>query len=455
MSSNATIFTASDSTDPAIPGDPFLRLRYHYGQLLGAEDFAVEQRAGLLAARLHQAALHGAGTVAGLAVTAQGAEGEGSRTGARLLVAPGLAVDALGRTIHVERLQCLDVRGLHRAEDWASFPADVPTPAEAGEAEAGEAEAGEGGAGEAEAGEAGQAGALRHAWVVLRYLACETEPIPAISPACGDGSESVSYSRIQDRFRLCLEAAPPPDPHALQRDWLPPEGERPGWAGDGREGWPVVEGCADLRGRLLAWTLQAADRLARLWSSPADAAETGVLLARVDLRLVGEGDEAFVELVAVDNRVRPLLPPVQLVAEQLTGHRLLGADTCGRLRVLAMTGRPLEGDEALRVQIALSGPPLAATAPGAVLLQALDPAAGWQPVSATVQVDGSSLLVTVAGDAALPADVAAWQLRISGAGDAPLLDLGLQPLAGWWSDARPAPGRGLDACLVDPFTPAS
>jgi len=40
----AETFIPLDDPDPATPGDPFTRLRYSYGQLLGAEDFTTEQR---------------------------------------------------------------------------------------------------------------------------------------------------------------------------------------------------------------------------------------------------------------------------------------------------------------------------------------------------------------------------------------------------------------------------
>lgn len=61
-------FAPLDDLDPATPGDPFTRLHYHYGQLLGAEDFNTEQRYFLLRSRLHNAVLHGFGTVWGLKV---------------------------------------------------------------------------------------------------------------------------------------------------------------------------------------------------------------------------------------------------------------------------------------------------------------------------------------------------------------------------------------------------
>ena len=37
---DAATFAPLEGTDPALPGDPFARPRYSYGQLLGADDFS-------------------------------------------------------------------------------------------------------------------------------------------------------------------------------------------------------------------------------------------------------------------------------------------------------------------------------------------------------------------------------------------------------------------------------
>ena len=78
------------------------RLAYFAGRLLGADDLSTEQtyHRGRLALALR--ALVGHGTVAGLRVTA--ADG-------RLHVAPGVAIDCLGRLIEVRTPLCLDLAG--------------------------------------------------------------------------------------------------------------------------------------------------------------------------------------------------------------------------------------------------------------------------------------------------------------------------------------------------------
>ena len=78
------------------------RLAYFAGRLLGPDDLGAEQtyHRGRLALALR--ALVGHGTVAGLRVTA--ADG-------RVHVAPGVAIDCLGRLIEVRAPLCLDLAG--------------------------------------------------------------------------------------------------------------------------------------------------------------------------------------------------------------------------------------------------------------------------------------------------------------------------------------------------------
>ena len=81
------------------------RVHYAAGVLLDAEDFAAEQTyvRGRFARAL--AALTGYGTMAGLRVSC--AEDENPQR--EIKVAPGLALDRLGRLIEIRREQCLRV----------------------------------------------------------------------------------------------------------------------------------------------------------------------------------------------------------------------------------------------------------------------------------------------------------------------------------------------------------
>ena len=198
----AETFTPLDDLDPATPGDPFTRLRYHYGQLLGAEDFETEQRYFLLRSRLHNALLHGMGTVWGLRVRA---EETADPAGLRLICEPGLAIDALGREVYVPLSVCLDVTGLAATPFWADLAPPPAAPPAAGEG------GGEGGGEEAP-------DPRRRVYVVLSYRACLSAPVPAVTPPCSDSDASLVHSRVLDGYRICLQAEAPPDPAATQRD---------------------------------------------------------------------------------------------------------------------------------------------------------------------------------------------------------------------------------------------
>ena len=43
------------------------------------------------------------------------------------------------------------------------------------------------------------------AFVVLRFVACQAQPVPAVTPPCGDPSQDLAYSRIQESVRADLE----------------------------------------------------------------------------------------------------------------------------------------------------------------------------------------------------------------------------------------------------------
>src|SRR6266540_4177168 len=79
----------------ALPDGPFTALRYHFGMLLGVDDFETEQRYQRGKMRLHNAWLHRAGIVWGLDVSADPATRE-------IRVEPGLALDPTGRELHLD-----------------------------------------------------------------------------------------------------------------------------------------------------------------------------------------------------------------------------------------------------------------------------------------------------------------------------------------------------------------
>ncbi|WP_437656658.1 hypothetical protein [Sorangium sp. So ce1182] len=413
--------------DPAIPGDPFVRLRYHYGMLLGAEDFSVEQREKVLRRRLHQALLHGVGTVWGLRVVL-GPEEEDNHV-RQLAVRPGLAVDSLGRDIYVDARQCLDVSGLARNPVWN----ELERPPGACDSKT-----------------------RRRAYVVLRYEACQSLPVPAIAPPCNEPGDAVAYSRLLDRFRVDLAATAPEDPHALAREWLA------ALLASSPKRAP--------RDVLLDFLLGAPDSaqgagpppLARFFSGAVDAP---LLLATVDLDLDEGtcGDKGVVHVVGEpQNGVRSLLPSLQSVAESLFGTRLSGpaphpapvplpfqavswSTKCNNELRVRMTRRPHMG--MLKCQ---SGPiPLSIHRLGEN---------GWEPLSLLESPDWDEardeLILTIAGaDLESAPNPITFHLWIAGESEAPLVAADGAPLMGLVGDPITHARRGRDVSILDTWKP--
>lgn len=149
---------------------PDKRVRYGLGMLLGVADFEQEQAWFLAQDRGHARALHGCGVVCGLGVAADGV---------KLSVDAGLAVDGLGRLIHVSGEQCADLNA------WLSLPANQKLIGAAG-------------------------GKTLH--VVLRYCECATDPQPVPGQPCRTAEESQSATRITASFSLDLAVKAPSCP---------------------------------------------------------------------------------------------------------------------------------------------------------------------------------------------------------------------------------------------------
>jgi hypothetical protein len=402
--------------DHAVPGDPWSRLRYHYGQLLGAEDFAAEQRAGVLRHRLHLGLLHGSGCVWGLEVTSTE---EGSPPATRLEVAPGLAVDPLGREIYVDRQQCLDITALHARDFW-------------NELEEHEVE-----------DEAGASIKVKRLYVVLYYEACMSQPVPAIAEPCSGAEEASAFSRLNDRFSIHLTGTPP-EAHELQRAWL-----RRWRDVDNAGGWNT------LRDRLLETLMRHVGpegssgdpppNLARYWTGH-DAG--GVLLAEIDA-IKDEGAAEAVTRVHGDirNGVRPLLPPAQLLAEELLGQRVGGADERKPVKVRRIElSRPDSGG-GMALAVELTDEVLEGVVKDQQGIRAERIDGGkW----ASVQVQN----VAVAGNVINAklnknfVDGEIYAIHLNGAGLNPIISADGRPLAGWWDEATPENGRGRDVSVV-------
>ncbi|KSB91825.1 hypothetical protein AS593_07315 [Caulobacter vibrioides] len=398
---DAATFAPLEGTDPALPGDPFARPRYSYGQLLGADDFVSEQRYHLLRARLRNALLHGSGVACGLDVIAKTVA---DPPAVELICTPGLAIDPLGREIFVPESICLDVTGLANNE---SFWSDLSPPPDDPE------------------------GDTRRCYAVLSYRACLSAQTPAIAQPCSDADNSLVYSRVLDSYRLCLEATPPPDPHALSRDW------------------PALKAPLGLRARLQALLTDTPPHPEQLWSYPQDAK---VLLAVVDLKPVGSPAETT-DIGAVDTSVRALLPDVQTVASLATGLRLIGPAAGSAFAldtVLVAAGTGGDAGKAIVTATLTDDIQAGTVTADSVHLFKLNGGAWTAPATAAPTVAGAVITLKVNEDWS---GGATYQLVLSGGGARPILDTHNRPLAGLTDEPAPPAGRGRDAVVIGVFTP--
>ncbi len=163
----------------AIPGsrkpDPWKRVNYTRGLVLGVDEFVQEQAFFLGKDHLHNRMLHGYGTVAGLQV---------KLTGQQLTVTPGLALDAAGHEIRVCRDMCADV-GV-----WVTRNIDyLPD------------------------------GAF-DVHLVLCYRECQTDTVPVPGEPCRTQADAMAASRITETFELRLSVPTPSLPPADAPDGL-------------------------------------------------------------------------------------------------------------------------------------------------------------------------------------------------------------------------------------------
>ena len=135
-----------------LPLSPYSALSYHFGMLLGVDDFETEQAYHRAKHRLHNAWLHREGVVWGFGVEIDQDQGE-------IKVAPGLALDAAGHELHLDAAVCLDV------EKWLEKNKDDP---------------------DLELETTDNEKKIKHAHVVIRFKACLTRQVPAFLEPCNN-----------------------------------------------------------------------------------------------------------------------------------------------------------------------------------------------------------------------------------------------------------------------------
>jgi hypothetical protein len=292
--------TAQECGAVALPVNPHVANRYHFGMLLGVADLDTEQGYHRGKAWQHQAWLHGAGTVWGLRVALRPEDDE-------VVVAPGLAIDGHGRELPVADLMCVNIARWfdeRRPDDLEVV--DLP-----------------------------DGGVTFTVHVVLCHEPCLDRPVPSIADPCDGALRETAYSRSVERGVPRIIAGPVPQPpppdHPRLRQLL---GQLP--ADD-----PLVQTAhteidaadpADRPGLCLRWfrRLAAEDAMdaapqdgAPPWSPVAGngcvpLAELGVHLSAERHVVADEGgDEGDDEGSTVDNSVRPTHLPTRTLAELL------------------------------------------------------------------------------------------------------------------------------------------
>lgn len=174
-----------DTGFTALPDNPFEAPRYHFGMLLGVDDFEAEQGHHRGKHRLHQSWLHGGGVVWGLGVSLDLARGE-------IRVAPGLALDGSGRELRLDAPACVGLG------PWFDRHAEDP---------------------DLVVTEDGSARVF-DVHVIARFRACLARPVPALREPCEGATRDTAYSRFVEGLQLELRpaaapAVPPPASHRL------------------------------------------------------------------------------------------------------------------------------------------------------------------------------------------------------------------------------------------------
>jgi hypothetical protein len=388
---------AASRCDAALPDDPQCATNFHFGMLLGVDEFRTEQGFHVGHARRHQRLLHGAGVVAGFAVGFDDKAFE-------LRVGPGHAVDVLGRDLALPRAQCVSLPRWweeHRKDEvWDDL--------------------------------AGQTAPTLELELVAHYANCLDRAVPAIADPCAGTVPDIAYARVCETVRLELRrwkapADPPAPSHHLLRVWL---GLEPPVAGD--DDWllaaysdtlalPAAEQPA-ARAALLLEVLARAS--AAESAEPPEALPDGSNLALPLARLHGvhlfpgsKGPAASVASVALG--VRPVLLPVALLLPLLLAEPPALPAAAGP--ALQPGGAALSGQQ---ITVRFNQPLEAGTAtPQTLLASEFVAGTGWKPFTSTVSTDngaGGGPTATLALDRA-PAAASRLRLTVVGNGSAPLL----------------------------------
>ncbi len=161
----------SKACDTALAIDPFTALKPHFGMLLGVADFQTIDAYHRGKQWMHNAWLHRKGVIWGFEVSLSFEQDE-------IRVSPGLAIDGMGRELHLKQSVCLNLPA------WLKTHKDDP--ALIGNVE--------------ESGD----GFTLNAHIRIQFRACLARQVPALMEPCEGGGASSAYSRILETVEVEL-----------------------------------------------------------------------------------------------------------------------------------------------------------------------------------------------------------------------------------------------------------
>ncbi len=428
-----------DESGGLLPNRPWDAVNYHYGMLLGVEDFVTDQSYHRGKMRLHNAWLHGSGVVWGMKASVDVGLGE-------IRVESGLALDGFGRELHSEQPQCVNVgRWFAAHKDDADFTFTQRK----------------------------DATITFDAHVVVRHRTCLMRPVPALLDSCAGATSQTAFSRVQETFELLLKPGVAPTPQLRNRLLRVMLGlEAPAKDGEGKvlaDDQAALDAAAELAAapsdQWTATAIAVLQRIAVLDSMaqqptadeddveaglfPAEAPEEVVLANVSGISLTADATDPqnvnyTLTAATVDNLVRQVLLATQTL-QWLTGAGLLG----GASSVDAV------GPRVLTESVDLTGPTLTFKVDRPLLEKSVTAAAfaaatfdvgtGWSALTvqnAVPAADGRSVTVTLDRDPG----TANVRFVALGTGAQPLLGDNSLPLFG--TVAEGALGRAGVAAAV-------
>ncbi len=267
-------FTVSATTTGNV--DPWKRVRYSFGLVLGEAEFIQDQVYLTERDDRHNRALHGHGVVSGLGVELGTPEGGTPQIG----VGAGLAVDGHGRWICVPVDQCVTIPGL---ATWFDEQTGVEPNADG----------------------------TVSVWVTLCHLDCPADLIPIPTGPCKTAEDSMTASRTAEAFALDLSLTRPEPIGQLSADGLDDLMTFLLADDDGTGGDPVER----LRRGLSAWVRRRGEHPGM--ESPCLDGHGCLALAELRVTLAPDGTVDQGVDPVIDPMVRPDMISNDLLAEWL------------------------------------------------------------------------------------------------------------------------------------------